>query len=1067
MQTDELDLELEPELRQEILEVRDPLFFQQEKTPVGWLKHLALEKGDWQFTATRETKELYKLTHPSGIEFEAELKEGRGAKKGTYSIKGCVRDARSAVPSFFDGVNLHGVGKNDWKLRPAQLGAVHSILAHWSLSKDPATIVLPTGTGKTETMLATTLVNRASRTLVIVPTRDLKDQLAEKFMNWGMLRRLGVLPASSPNPKVLILNKTITKASMLEHIENADVVVSTPALLARAPEEVKSRLRVAFSHVYFDEAHHVVAAEWGAIKKLFSESKVVQFTATPYRNDRQPIEGKLIYNYPLSQALEDKCFSLISLVAVDERHPRKKDKAIANAAMARLIEDREKGYERHRMMVRAETQPEANKLFELYREWFPAERIALVHSGIRGRKVIVDQIKDGEYDIIVCVDMLKEGFDYPEFKIAAVHGVHKSLAVLLQFIGRFTRTQEGLGDASFVVNYAEEKISLELEDLFQEGSGWEHVIKEIADAKKNEAESLLAFLQGCQPYSGFDSPDVTLNPKLVYPALSCVCFSCGSVEWVKFVDAFDLKKYSLSQPYFNSDENVFYFTTQKREKVKWARIKEIRDQTWDLIAMHHDSEKNLLYIGYSEKRLDVEQLVEKLSGATPIPLKGDCVFRSFDSIRRLCIVHAGIFKPANHLHRYSRLSGADVTTELEKWKTGGRCDKSDFVGVGFRDGFPVSVGASVKGKIWSPARVGDLKQWKEWCLSIGAMITDTTIDSNLLLEDSAKKIQLTSYPEDVVVLAADWSEGLYDRIHKITLELPGRGSILLAETTLKHMGLTSDRADLSLEIGDESHAFSILLGGDKGHSIVGLEELNKIEVVGLKATALSLTQFFQENPPTLFLLNGCTISGCIHTDYGECDIQSIPDERIESLSWDGVDFKLESHYKGSTRRDNSIQEFMMKRLVNSGATVVFNDDNAGESADIVAIFVEDGLIRFELVHCKYSKETSGARLSDLYEVCGQTVVSLRYKWKPEELIKHLERRNATGILKDKRFYHGSTSNLSEIKKALKYSDVSFEFAIAQPGVESASLNPDMKRLLSSIYSTVVEMTETKLRCYFS
>ena len=157
----------------------------------------------------------------------------------------------------------------------------------------------------------------------------------------------------------------------------------------------------------------------------------------------------------------------------------------------------------------------------------------------------------------------------------------------------------------------------------------------------------------------------------------------------------------------------------------------------------------------------------------------------------------------------------------------------------------------------------------------------------------------------------------------------------------------------------------------------------------------------------------------------------------------------------------------MKRLVDSGARVVFNDDNAGESADIVAVFVEDGLVRFELVHCKYSKATAGSRLSDLYEVCGQAIVSLRYKWKPEELIKHLERRNATGALKNKRFYHGSSATLEEIKKALKYSDVLFEFCIAQPGVKTSSLTPDMKRLLGSVYSTVVEMTETKLRCYFS
>jgi hypothetical protein len=40
-------------------------------------------------------------------------------------------------------------------LRPPQLGALFAIGSHWSLYKSPATVVMPTGTGKTETMLAT------------------------------------------------------------------------------------------------------------------------------------------------------------------------------------------------------------------------------------------------------------------------------------------------------------------------------------------------------------------------------------------------------------------------------------------------------------------------------------------------------------------------------------------------------------------------------------------------------------------------------------------------------------------------------------------------------------------------------------------------------------------------------------------------------------------------------------------------------------------------------------------------------------------------------------------------
>tara|TARA_R100000027_G_scaffold67737_1_gene68323 strand:- start:2293 stop:3441 length:1149 start_codon:yes stop_codon:yes gene_type:complete len=382
MNTKQLEFESSQNPRQEVLEFDDPLFYQNDNTPIGWLRHLALDKGDWKFDATHKAGETFTLTNPIGLSFEAELKEGKGKQKGTYSIRGCVTRAKGKKQSFFEGVNLHGSGKGDWKLRPAQLGAVHSLLAHWSLSTEPSTIVLPTGTGKTETMLVTTLIDQASRTLVIVPTRDLKDQIAEKFMSWGMLRKLGVLPNEAPNPKVLVLKKTITEASHLAYINAADVVVATPALLARAPEPIKTKLRKAFSHVYFDEAHHVVATEWDEIKRLFSESKIVQFTATPYRNDRKPIEGNLIYNYPLSQALADKCFSPISLVVVDERHPRKKDKAIADAAMARLQEDRANGLTRHRMMVRAETRSSAEALYKKYQDWFPEERIALVHSGI-------------------------------------------------------------------------------------------------------------------------------------------------------------------------------------------------------------------------------------------------------------------------------------------------------------------------------------------------------------------------------------------------------------------------------------------------------------------------------------------------------------------------------------------------------------------------------------------------------------------------------------------------------------------------------------------------------------
>jgi hypothetical protein len=64
---------------------------------------------------------------------------------------------------------------------------------------------------------------------------------------------------------------------------------------------------------------------------------------------------------------------------------------------------------------------------------------------------------DGDWDLggaVICVDMLGEGFDLPELKIAAFHDIRKSLAVTLQLAGRFTRFRPDLGEATFIANIA-------------------------------------------------------------------------------------------------------------------------------------------------------------------------------------------------------------------------------------------------------------------------------------------------------------------------------------------------------------------------------------------------------------------------------------------------------------------------------------------------------------------------------------------------------------------------------------------------------------------------------------
>ncbi|KAA6328674.1 hypothetical protein EZS27_022456 [termite gut metagenome] len=59
-------------------------------------------------------------------------------------------------------------------LRPPQMGALYSILSHAQNPEDKGIIVMPTGTGKTETMLATLVSSQCKKLLVTVPSDSLR-----------------------------------------------------------------------------------------------------------------------------------------------------------------------------------------------------------------------------------------------------------------------------------------------------------------------------------------------------------------------------------------------------------------------------------------------------------------------------------------------------------------------------------------------------------------------------------------------------------------------------------------------------------------------------------------------------------------------------------------------------------------------------------------------------------------------------------------------------------------------------------------------------------------------------
>ncbi|WP_379138304.1 DEAD/DEAH box helicase [Paenibacillus sp. sgz500958] len=442
---------------------------------------------------------------------------------------------------LIDGVTGKVITKG---LRPPQIGALHAIGAHWSISSQPATIIMPTGTGKTETMLGTLVNYIRGCVLVVVPSRALRDQIARKFLELGLLKHLGNIPKNSKNPKVGILKHRPLNKYELGIFETCNVVVATISTVAQGNAiKLMNDIAERCSYLIIDEAHHIAADSWNQLREAFSMKPVIQFTATPFRRDGKPVDGKVIYSYPLSRAQSDGYFKPIKFQPVFELRSDFSDQTLAAAAVEKLIDDINNGYD-HILMARCSSIDRANEVFIVYRNMAADLNPIMVHSEQGDNSKIIDRINNRDSRIVVCVDMLGEGYDLPQLKIAALHDTHKSLAVLLQFIGRFTRSSGGrLGNATVIANIANQQVTESLERLYSEDADWNILLNEYASASVKEHAEMVNFLENSDKLfeSELDKEQEKLSPKMLSPKFSTAIYKTPTFDPKKFYEGLDNK----------------------------------------------------------------------------------------------------------------------------------------------------------------------------------------------------------------------------------------------------------------------------------------------------------------------------------------------------------------------------------------------------------------------------------------------------------------------------------------------------------------------------------------------
>ena len=269
----------------------------------------------------------------------------------------------------------------------------------------------------------------------------------------------------------------------------------------------------------------------------------------------------------------------------------------------------------------------------------------IIYSNCHDYRNVYQKILRKEAKIIVCVDMLGEGFDLPELKIAAFHDIRKSLPVTLQFAGRFTRTKydEKLGHASFVANIADLDVRAELEDLYADGANWNQILSDTSYERIGDEEEYKKLMDGFENLSNSNIPFSNIHPKF-----SVVVYNNKTKSWFpnnfsKRIPGFEDLQYKFHD--INTEEKILVIITARIVNVDWVNHKDIQQLVWDMIIVFWDTKNNLLFINSSDNGSLYKELAEAIIGdkdKQPELIRGVEVFKAFHNIKRTKLKNVGL-----------------------------------------------------------------------------------------------------------------------------------------------------------------------------------------------------------------------------------------------------------------------------------------------------------------------------------------------------------------------------------------------------------------------------------------
>lgn len=381
-----------------------------------------------------------------------------------------VRTSRPA-DTFF--LNLDFKIDGNENLRDPQRDGYLRTYEFFRAGKNKAILQIPVGCGKTGLASLLPLGLAEGRVIVIAPNLTIKTGLFDAMditnRQKCFWRKAGVLSADQmvSGPLACTLESGNISVATKSHLVITNVqqlATNVDKWLTQFPDDF-------FDMIIVDEAHHSTAASWQKVIDRFPKAKIILLTATPFRSDRQELDGELVYRYPFRNATLKGYIkrlkasyvapSTIELGFTDERGrtysldevldmkkeewfsrgvalARVCNQHIVESSLQKLEELRQSGTQ-HQLIAVACSINHAREIRSLYQErGFSAD---VIHSKqtVDEQADILAALRNGSLDCIIQVQVLGEGFDHPKLSVAAIFRPFRSLAPYVQFVGRIMR----------------------------------------------------------------------------------------------------------------------------------------------------------------------------------------------------------------------------------------------------------------------------------------------------------------------------------------------------------------------------------------------------------------------------------------------------------------------------------------------------------------------------------------------------------------------------------------------------------------------------------------------------